>query len=79
MDDHELVQRIAALSEEEDRLRGQPEHRLSDEERSRIQQLEVSLDQCWDLLRQRRARREFDQDPDQAKVRDPDTVEGYLS
>jgi hypothetical protein len=41
--------------------------------------LEVSLDQCWDLLRQRRARREFAQDPDQAAVRPTSVVEEYES
>lgn len=38
----------------------------------------MTLDQCWNLLRQRRARREAGQDPDEAKVRDAKTVEGYL-
>jgi hypothetical protein len=41
--------------------------------------LEIQLDQCWDLLRQRRALRETGQDPDQAGVRPPDQVEGYLN
>jgi hypothetical protein len=39
--------------------------------------VEVELDRCWDLLRQRRAREEFGQDPDDAQVRDADTVERY--
>jgi hypothetical protein len=42
-----------------------------------LAKLQVTLDQCWDLLRQRRARREFQQNPDDAKVRDPGTVEEY--
>jgi hypothetical protein len=42
-----------------------------------MRQLEVSLDQCWDLLRQRRARRQFGQNPDDAQPRDPSVVEGY--
>ncbi|HYX23556.1 MAG TPA: DUF2630 family protein, partial [Thermoanaerobaculia bacterium] len=41
------------------------------------QAIQVELDQCWDLLRQRRARREFGEDPEQAKVRDPEIVERY--
>ena len=43
----------------------------------RLRQIEVALDRCWDLLRQRRAKREFGQDPDEAKLRDSKTVEGY--
>ncbi len=50
---------------------------LSPAESERLRSVEVQLDQCWDLLRQRRARREFGQDPDEAIVRDPDTVERY--
>jgi hypothetical protein len=43
----------------------------------RMQRLEETLDQCWDLLRQRRAKREFGENPDDAQVRDVRTVEGY--
>jgi Protein of unknown function (DUF2630) len=43
-----------------------------------MKRLEVTLDQCWDLLHQRRARREAGRDPDEASVRDEKTVEGYL-
>ena len=57
------------------------EHELresdAEEHRDRIAQLEVSLDQCWDLLRQRRARRHAHLDPDEVNVRDEDVVEGY--
>jgi len=45
---------------------------------ARLSAVEVELDRCWDLLRQRRARREFRQSPDDTSIRDPDTVEGYL-
>ncbi|MEW2395514.1 DUF2630 family protein [Streptomyces sp. NPDC046862] len=45
--------------------------------RSRLTTVEQTLDHCWDLLRQRAARREFGEDPDQAAVRDARTVEGY--
>ena len=78
VDDNEILSRISSLVEEEDRLRDRPVDRpLSGEERARVEQIEVALDQCWDLLRQRRARREFAEDPDAAQVRDPETVEQY--
>ncbi|HEX2374478.1 MAG TPA: DUF2630 family protein, partial [Actinomycetota bacterium] len=44
----------------------------------RLHEVEIQLDQCWDLLRQRRARRDAGQDPDSASVRPEGTVEGYL-
>ena len=46
-------------------------------DRERLRAVEVELDRCWDLLRQRRALRDAGSDPDQAQVRDPDTVERY--
>jgi Protein of unknown function (DUF2630) len=49
----------------------------TDADRLRLEQIKVSLDQCWDLLRQRRALREFGRDPDDAGVRSPETVERY--
>jgi hypothetical protein len=58
-----------------ERLYAQPE--LTDDDRARLAKIKVELDQCWDLLRQRRALREFGRDPDQAKVRPPDIVENY--
>jgi hypothetical protein len=79
MDDLQLVQRINELAEEEHRL--ERSHAagegLSDDDAKRLRDLEVALDQCWDLLRQRRARREFGQDPDSAKARSEDVVEHY--
>jgi Protein of unknown function (DUF2630) len=80
MDDAEVLQRIHRLVEEEHQLREHATggHPLSDEEAGRLADLEVGLDQCWDLLRQRRARREFGQDPDEATPRDPSVVERYL-
>lgn len=78
MDDHDILERIDALVREEDELRGQGAQRpLTSDEQQRVQRIEVALDQCWDLLRQRRARREFGQDPDRANVRDAETVERY--
>lgn len=78
MDDEQILDRINALVEEEERLRTLKEAPLSAEELRRVEQIEVSLDQCWDLLRQRRARREFGENPDAADVRNPDTVERYV-
>ncbi len=78
MDDVEIVRRIGELADEEHRLeRSHEGGALSEEERARLGRLEVALDQCWDLLRQRRARRNAGQDPDEAEVRSPDVVEGY--
>jgi hypothetical protein len=47
-------------------------------DRERLRQIALELDRCWDLLRQRRAKREFGQDPDEAKPRDSKTVEDYI-
>jgi len=79
-DDPDLRQRIHDLVEEEHRLREALGHgEISPtEEHQRLRRLEVELDQCWDLLRQRRARREHGQDPRTAEVRPEGTVEGYL-
>jgi hypothetical protein len=54
-------------------------HSLTDDDRDRLAKIKVELDQCWDLLRQRRALREFGRDPDQAKVRPPKIVEATSS
>ena len=51
--------------------------RVLEADPDRLRDIEVMLDQCWDLLRQRRAKREFGADPDDAHVRDPETVEHY--
>jgi hypothetical protein len=72
MDDAALIQRINQLVAEEETLQESPDHDVD-----RLRNLEVTLDQCWDLLRQRRARREFDQDPEEAEPRSVDTVENY--
>ncbi|MFL6191525.1 MAG: DUF2630 family protein [Actinomycetes bacterium] len=79
MDDSQVLDRIGALVEEEHTLERQATGGgLDDREQARLQEVEVQLDQCWDLLRQRRARREAGQDPDAAQVRPEGTVEGYL-
>jgi hypothetical protein len=78
MDDLEIVRRIGALADQEHELeRSHAGEGLSDDDLARLHQIEVSLDQCWDLLRQRRARREAGQDPDNAQSRPEGVVEGY--
>lgn len=77
MDDKSLLQHITDLVDEENRLRADTER--PEQHAERIQALEEQLDQCWDLLRQRRARREFGQDPQGAQMRDRETVERYLN
>lgn len=78
MKDDEIVQRIGELADEEHRLErshaGEP---LGEEQLERLRSIEVNLDQCWDLLRQRRARREAGQNPDDANVRSETVVENY--
>jgi hypothetical protein len=78
VEDHQIVERIGELADEEHRLeRSHHEGGLSDDDRDRLHALEVALDQCWDLLRQRRARRAAGKDPDEAEIRPASTVEGY--
>jgi hypothetical protein len=78
MDDHDVIGRIDRLVEEEKALRQRAEGQgIAEDDRERLQRLEVALDQCWDLLRQRRGLRDRGEDPDAAEVRDPGTVEGY--
>ena len=78
MDDKLVLQRINELAHEEHHLFEQESHGdASDTDRQRLHELQVMLDQAWDLLRQRRARRAAGLDPEQAKMRDEKTVEGY--
>ncbi len=78
MDDVEILKHIEALVNEEHDLTQQwQQGSLSGERHQRMRQLEVSLDQCWDLLRQRRALRDAHLNPDEAQVRDADIVERY--
>jgi len=78
MDDQEIVQRITGLADDEHRLeRRHVGEGLSPDELARLHRIEESLDQCWDLLRQRRARRAAGLDPDDATARPTGTVEGY--
>ena len=78
MDDRQLLDRIGALVEEEHILeREATDAGLDEGQETRLRELEVQLDQCWDLLRQRRARRAVGDDPGDAEVRDADVVEHY--
>jgi len=79
MDDKEILGRISELIETEHELRSQlaAGQLSSEQERERLRSAEEALDQCWDLLRQRRARREFGENPDGAEVRPAAEVEGY--
>jgi hypothetical protein len=80
MSDEDVLGTINRLATEEHELfQREGRGEASDADRERLQQLEVQLDQCWDLLHQRRARRSAGLDPDDASVRDAGTVEGYLN
>jgi hypothetical protein len=83
MSDESIAARIEGLVAEEHKLRTReqsdsehPDQLDGDQERLRA--VQVELDRCWDLLRQRRALRDAGANPDEAEARDPSTVEGYL-
>jgi Protein of unknown function (DUF2630) len=83
MSDQSITARIEQLVSEEHQLRNREQTDTHDadaleKDKERLRSVEVELDRCWDLLRQRRALTEFGSDPDQAEVRDADTVERYL-
>jgi hypothetical protein len=77
--DDDVFDRINELVDEEHHLdsKASPEVPLTEADEARLREIEVRLDQCWDLLRQRRARRDAGLDPDDATVRPAETVEGY--
>lgn len=78
MDDREITARISELVDKEHRLeRAHVGSALSEDEQAQMTVLNNELDQCWDLLRQRRARREMGQNPDEAQSRPERVVEGY--
>jgi hypothetical protein len=78
MEDVDILRHIGDLANEERALEESHVGKgLSEDETSRLHAIEVALDQCWDLLRQRRARREFGQDPNAAKERPESVVEHY--
>ena len=78
--ENSIMARVRELVEQERGLRErvQAGELSTDEERAQLQHVEAQLDQCWDLLRQRRARVEAGQDPDDVEPRPVDEVEGYL-
>jgi hypothetical protein len=81
MSDESIAARIERLVSEEHELRSREQTDVEDDalaaDRDRLQAVGVELDRCWDLLRQRRALRDAGADPDDAAVRDADTVERY--
>ena len=78
MTDAGIHHQITELVEQEHQLRATLAAGGSDEDRAALRQVEESLDQCWDLLRQRDARRDVGENPDEAKARPVSEVEGYL-
>jgi hypothetical protein len=79
MEDTEILAQINKLAEEEQRLEeGHVGDGLSEEEHVRLHTIEVTLDQLWDVLRQRRAKRNAGRDPEDASERPAGTVESYL-
>jgi Protein of unknown function (DUF2630) len=80
MEDQDVLSSINQLASEEHELfEKESRGEASAAERERLKDLVVRLDQCWDLLHQRRARRNAGLDPSEAEVRDPGTVEGYVN
>jgi Protein of unknown function (DUF2630) len=78
LDDPQIHDAIDQMVDEEHQLwEREAAGEASDSDRQRMEALRVSLDQCWDLLRQRRARRDAGQDPDGAELRPPRVVERY--
>lgn len=79
MQDQDILKQIQTLvSEEHSLLKMEEEGKLAGDQHKRVRSIEIQLDQCWDLLRQRRASRHAGRNPDTAEVRDPSTVEHYL-
>src|SRR5438105_14332727 len=73
VDDRDLIERITKLVAQEQALQESPDH-----DPAQLREVEVTLDQLWDLLRQRRSQEECGRDPDVAQPRDPKTGEGYI-
>jgi Protein of unknown function (DUF2630) len=83
MSDETITTRIESLVAEEHELRSREQSdNMNDDaleaDQQRLSEVELELDRCWDLLRQRRAKRHAGENPDEAHVRDGDTVERYL-
>jgi Protein of unknown function (DUF2630) len=80
VDDQDVIDRINQLAHEEHELfEKESQKGATAEEKERLKWLEVRLDQCWDLLHQRRALRAAGRDPNEAQPRDEQTVEGYVN
>ena len=80
MDDQQILNRIDQLVQEEEELLHRHEAEgLDSEEEARMEELKVQLDKAWDYLRQRRALRQYGENPDDASMRDGGTVEDYGS
>ena len=78
MDDQQILNRIDELVQEEEELLHRHESQgLDSEEEARMEELKVQLDKAWDYLRQRRALRQYGENPDEASMRDGGTVEDY--
>jgi hypothetical protein len=73
VEDREVIDRISHLVAEEQKLQQREDH-----DPAQLREIEVTLDQLWDLLRQRRSQEEYGRDPSEAHPRDPKTVEGYI-
>jgi hypothetical protein len=79
VEDQAVFQHISELANEEHEIWNRESRgEATDADRERLRRIQVTLDQCWDLLHQRKARRAAGLDPDEAKVRDEKTVEGYV-
>jgi len=76
MDDKDIHAKIDALVEEEHAIRNASEH--TEEQRARLRQIEEDRDQLWDLVRQRDAKRQYGENPDEASPRPEPQVENYL-
>lgn len=80
MADEDVIGSINELANEEhDLFQKEARGEANDADRARLKDLQVSLDQCWDLLHQRRARRAAGQNPEEAEVRPESVVEGYVN
>ena len=79
MDDKHVADRIDELARKEHELfEREAKGNASEAQQAELKQIQLKLDQWWDLLRQRRARREFGQNPDEAQMRDEKTVKNYI-
>lgn len=79
MDDKAVLGQIDTLAREEHQLfELESSGKATIKDQDRLKQLQTMLDQCWDLLRQRRAKREFGQNPDEAEVRDEKVIKNYV-